>query len=256
LSPRLPVRPGWSESLRHAERIKGDVERSVSEGRYTVTLMIGAPGAGKGTQSRFVCEALGIPHVASGDLLREHRRRGTALGKIARAYMDRGDLVPDDLVIEMVVDRLSQPDAAAGALLDGFPRTLAQAKALDEELAARGGGVQGAIYLDVPPDALVERMTGRRVSKGCRGTFHVHLQLLPADGACPDCGDHLVHRADDRPHVVARRVAVYLQETSPVLDHYGRQNLVRTVDGDQSVERVKADLLRALRCRERELVAS
>jgi adenylate kinase len=218
--------------------------------------MIGAPGAGKGTQSRYVCEALGIPHVASGDLLREHRRRGTALGRIARAYMDRGDLVPDDLVIEMVIDRLGQPDAADGALLDGFPRTLAQAQALDEELAARGGGVQSAIYLDVPPEALVARMTGRRVCNSCGGTFHVHLQRLPADGACPDCGDHLVHRPDDRPNVVARRVAVYLQETAPVLDHYERQDLVRTIDGDQSVERVKADLLRALRCRERELVAS
>jgi adenylate kinase len=207
-----------------------------------------------------VCDALGIPHVASGDLLREHRRRGTALGKIARAYMDRGDLVPDDLVIEMVIDRLGQPDAAAGALLDGFPRTVAQARALDAELAARGGGVQGALYLDVPPDALVARMTGRRVCNRCAGTFHVELQRLPPDGSCPECGDHLVHRADDRPHVVARRVAVYLQETSPVLDHYERQGLVRAVDGDQSVDRVRAELLRAIESRQtpraRELVGT
>jgi len=229
---------------------------SVKAGRYSVTLMIGAPGAGKGTQSRYVCAALGIPHVASGDLLREHRRRGTALGKIARAYMDRGDLVPDDLVIEMVIDRLGEPDAADGALLDGFPRTLAQAEALDVELAARGGGVRGALYLDVPPEELVARMCGRRVCNACGGTYHVDLQRLPADGSCPECGQHLVQRQDDRPTVVSRRVAVYLQETTPVLDHYYRRGLVRSVDGDQPVDQVKDGLLSALQGRVRELVAS
>jgi len=217
--------------------------------------MIGAPGAGKGTQSRYVCEALGIPHVASGDLLREHRRRGTALGTIARAYMDRGDLVPDDLVIEMVIDRLGEADAAHGALLDGFPRTLAQAQALDDELAARGGGVQGALYLDVHTDELIARMCGRRICNACSGTFHIALQPLPADGSCPDCGEPLVQRPDDCLSVVSRRVSVYLQETTPVLKHYRRRGLVRSVDGDQTVEQVKADLLQALKGPVRELVA-
>jgi len=229
---------------------------SVKAARYSVTLMIGAPGAGKGTQSRYVCEALGIPHVASGDLLREHRRRGTALGTIARAYMDRGDLVPDDLVIEMVIERLGQSDAADGALLDGFPRTLAQAEALDHELAARGGGVRGALYLDVPTDELIARMCGRRVCNACSGTFHIDLQRLPADGSCPDCRQPLVQRSDDRLSVVSRRVSVYIQETAPVLAHYRRRGLVRSVDGDQTVERVKADLLSVLQGRVRELVAS
>jgi adenylate kinase len=218
--------------------------------------MIGAPGAGKGTQARTLCRALGIPHVASGDLLREHRRQGTPLGQIAQAYMDRGDLVPDDLVVDMVIARLGEPDAVNGALLDGFPRTLAQARALDAELTARGGGVRSALFLDVPPTALVARVSGRRVCNDCGGTFHVELQCLPADGSCPDCGDELIQRSDDQGSVVARRVAVYIQETTPVLDHYRARGLVQSVDGDHTVEQVSTDLLAAVRGWVRELVAS
>ena len=168
----------------------------MSTGRYAVTLLIGGPGAGKGTQAKLVSGALGIPHVASGDLLREHRRRGTPLGRAARAYMDRGDLVPDDLVVEMVIERLGRADAANGALLDGFPRTLAQAETLDAELAARGGSVQSAVLLDVPTEALVARLSGRRICIGCQGTFHIVLQALPFDGTCPACGDLLTQRPD------------------------------------------------------------
>src|SRR5262245_8737233 len=197
----------------------GDAERRVSAGRYLVTLIIGAPGEGKGTQARYVSEALGIPHLASGDLLREHRRRGTPLGRTARAYMDRGDLVPDGLVVAMVIERLGRPDAAGGALLDGFPRTLAQAEALDKELAARGGGVRMAVLLDVRPESLVARLSGRRVCIGCQSTFHVALQPLPFDGTCPACGDRLLQRPDDSPSVVARRLGVYQRETAPVVDH-------------------------------------
>jgi adenylate kinase len=228
----------------------------VRAGRYTVTLLIGAPGAGKGTQARAVCDALGIPHVASGDLLREHRRRGTQLGEIARAYMDRGDLVPDDLVVKMVIDRLGEPDAASGALLDGFPRTLAQARALDAELAKRGGGIRTVLYLDVSTEALVARVAGRRVCGSCGGTFHVMLQRLPEDGSCPDCGDNLTQRADDADSIAPHRIAVYLQETTPVLEHYRRHGLVHTVDGDRQIEAVRADLLAALERRVPALVAS
>lgn len=237
-------------------RTIGDVECSVRAGRYSVTLLIGAPGAGKGTQARVVCEALGIPHIASGDLLRDHRRRGTPLGEIARSYMDRGDLVPDDLVIEMVIDRLGAQDAADGALLDGFPRTLAQAEALDAELVARGGGVRMAIDLDVPTDALIARICGRRVCVGCGGTFHVELQRLPRDGSCPDCRDRLVQREDDSESVVAHRAAVYQESTTPVLEHYRRCGLVHAVDGDRSVQKITTDLLALLRDRVPELVAS
>lgn len=248
---------------RHAGRVcatdrqnLNEVEWSVGSGRYSVTLLIGAPGAGKGTQARYVREALGIPHVATGDLLREHRRRGTALGRTARAYMDRGDLVPDELVVKMVIDRLEQPDAANGMLLDGFPRTLGQAAALDAELCMRGGGVTAALFLDVPTGVLVRRLSGRRVCEGCNSTFHIDLQRLPQDGSCPDCGKHLVQRRDDTRSAVARRIAVYLDQTMPVLDHYRGRGVVHRVDGDRGVEEIKTDLLTLLGRKQPSLVAS
>lgn len=233
-----------------------EVERSVGSGRFSVTLLIGAPGAGKGTQARYVREALGIPHVATGDLLRDHRRRGTALGRTARVYMDRGDLVPDDLVVKMVIDRLEAPDAANGVLLDGFPRTITQAAALDAELSARGGGVAAALFLDVPPATLVRRLSGRRMCDGCQSTFHVDLHNLPRDGSCPECGDHLVQRRDDQRAAVARRISVYLDQTMPVLEHYRSRGLVHRVDGDRPVDEIRADLLNVLRRRVPALVAS
>jgi adenylate kinase len=222
----------------------------VIAGRFSVALLIGPPGAGKGTQARYVGEALGIPHVASGDLLREHRQRGTPLGLTARAYMDQGELVPDDLVIQMVIERLVRPDAARGVLLDGFPRTLTQARALDVELAERGGGVIAALSLDVPTDVLVERLSGRRVCIGCHSTFHIVLQQLPFDDTCPHCGDRLVQRADDVPSVIARRVAVYQQQTAPVLDHYRVRGVLRRVDGGGSVELTRSRVLERLGLRE------
>lgn len=213
-------------------------------------LLIGPPGAGKGTQARYIGEALGIPHVASGDLLREHRHRGTPLGLTARAYMDQGELVPDDLFVQMVIERLARPDAARGVLLDGFPRTLTQARALDDQLAERGGGVTVALFLDVPIDVLMERLSGRRVCIGCHGTFHVVLQRLPFDGTCPHCGDRLVQRPDDVPSVVARRVAVYQQQTAPVLDHYRRRGVLRRADASGSVEVTRSRALERLGLRE------
>jgi adenylate kinase len=219
-------------------------------------LLIGAPGAGKGTQARYVSEALGIPHIATGDLLREHRRRGTALGETVRTCMDRGDLVPDDLVVMMVIERLGRSDAGNGALLDGFPRTLAQARALDAELQARGGGVRAALYIDVPTAVLVRRLSGRRVCIGCQGTFHVDLQGLPADGTCPDCGDGLIQRPDDVPAIVSHRVDVYSRETSPVVDHYRGLGLLSRVDGNRPVDEIRRDLLRALHTQVRARIAS
>ena len=224
-----------------------DMECRVNSGRFTVTLMMGAPGAGKGTQAVFACEVLGVPHVATGDLLRDHQRHGTALGTTARAYMDRGDLVPDNLVMGMLIERLQQPDAANGALLDGFPRTLSQAHALDDGLGTHGGRVCGVVYLDVPTDVLVQRLSGRRACAACEGTFNINLQHLPADGSCPACGDQLAHRSDDEPSVVAHRVQVYLHETAPVLEYYREKGLVWTVDGSRSVDEIKAGVLQALK---------
>lgn len=215
-----------------------------------MALLIGPPGAGKGTQARYVSQALAIPHVAAGDLLREHRRRGTPLGRTARVYMDRGDLVPDELVVQMVIERLARPDADRGVLLDGFPRTLFQARALDLELAERGGGVTVALFLDVPTGVLVERLSGRRVCIGCHSVFHIALQQLPFDGTCPHCGDQLVQRPDDDPSVVARRVAVYHQQTSPVVEHYLARGVLRRADGSGTVEQTRTHALEQLGLRQ------
>lgn len=223
-----------------------EVNGSVGSGRYSVTLLIGAPGAGKGTQAENVRRTLGIPHVATGDLLRKHRRDGTALGKTARSYMDRGELVPDDLVVQMVLDRLELPDASNGVLLDGFPRTMVQAESLDRELAARSGRVEAALFLDVPQKTLVRRLSGRRVCEGCQGTFHVDLHVLAAKGQCPKCGKHLAHRRDDHPTAVAQRIDIFLKQTTAVLQHYRTQGIVHDVNGDQPVDRIWADLLQIL----------
>lgn len=222
---------------------------SVASGRYSVTLLIGAPGAGKGTQAENVRKALGIPHVATGDLLREHRRHGTALGRTARTYMDRGELVPDDLVVQMVLDRLELPDAANGVLLDGFPRTMVQAESLDRELAARNGRVEAALYLNVPEQVLVRRLSGRRICEACHGTFHVDLHPDAAAGQCPKCGKRLVHRRDDHPAAVAQRIAIFLKQTTTVLKHYQAHGIVHEVNGDQPVDRIWSELWKILQPR-------
>jgi adenylate kinase len=224
--------------------------------RYAVTLLIGAPGAGKGTQARFVSEALGIPHVATGDLLREHRRRGTPLGAIVRQYMDRGELVPDDLVLEMVARRFEEPDATRGVLLDGFPRTRAQARALDADLAAHGGAVERVFFLDVPTRALVNRLVGRRVCEECQGTFNLHTDDIGPDLECPECGETLVRRPDDERDVVERRVGVYLRDTMPVVEHYRAAGVLHRVDGDRPIDDVKGELLAALEDRDLILAVS
>jgi adenylate kinase len=211
-----------------------------------VVLLLGAPGAGKGTQARFLASTLGVPHVASGDLLREHRHRGTDLGRAAQSYMDRGDLVPDSLVVDMLCDRLDQPDARRGALLDGFPRTLHQAQALEERLARRGGRVRVAVYVEVPMPVLVERLAGRWLCRRCQASYHELFNPARRADTCDSCGGELYQRSDDKREVVANRVAVYLRDTLPVVERYERQGMLRRVDGDQPIEAVRAALLRAV----------
>jgi adenylate kinase len=211
-----------------------------------VVLLLGAPGAGKGTQARFLAETLGIPMVASGDLLREHRQRGTELGHAAQAYMDRGDLVPDDLVVDMIVHRLDQPDAAEGALLDGFPRNVAQADALEKRLAQRGGAVRVAIYVDVPTEVLVERLAGRWMCRGCQASWHDVFNPPAVPTACDHCGGELYQRPDDKREVVSNRVAVYLRDTLPVVERYSARGILKHIDGNQPIETVKAELARAV----------
>lgn len=213
---------------------------------HEVVLLLGAPGAGKGTQARFLAEMLGVPHVASGDLLREHRQRGTRLGLTAQEYMDRGDLVPDALVVDMIVDRLNRPDASRGALLDGFPRTVAQAEALDQRLCSQNAKIRRAIYVDVPTDVLVERLAGRWLCKLCQSSYHELFNPPSQVGVCDRCDGELYQRSDDKREVVANRVAVYLRDTMPVVKRYERQGLLQVVNGNQSIDAVKAALMHAI----------
>jgi adenylate kinase len=211
-----------------------------------VVLLLGAPGAGKGTQARFLADTLGIPLVASGDLLREHRQRGTALGLAAQEYMDRGDLVPDDLVVDMIAHRLDRPDATNGALLDGFPRTVAQAEALEAKLAELGSTIKVAVYFDVPTPVLVERLAGRWMCRGCSASFHAVFNPPAVKDVCDACGRELYQRADDKREVVSNRVAVYLRDTLPVIRAYEKRAILRRVNGDQSIDTVKLALRQAV----------
>jgi adenylate kinase len=213
---------------------------------FDIVLLLGPPGAGKGTQAHFLAGTLGVPHVASGDLLREHRQRGTELGQAAQAFMDSGDLVPDELVIDMIAERLSRPDADRGALLDGFPRTRRQAQALDSRLDERGRAVRAALYLDVPREVPIERLAGRWLCRICGATYHVRLSPSIASGVCPACGGELYQRPDDRPEVVEKRIDVYLRETLPVIEHYAARGQLRRINGDRVVEAVRAELCAAL----------
>jgi adenylate kinase len=211
-----------------------------------VVLLLGAPGAGKGTQARFLAGLLGVPHIASGDLLREHRRQATPLGKAAQEYMDRGDLVPDDLVIDIVVDRLDHPDAERGVLLDGFPRTRTQAEALDQRLARLETSVRAALYLDVPQQVLIDRLAGRWMCPACQSTYHGLFARPHVEGICDACGEPLFQRADDHRDVVENRVAVYLRDTLPVVEHYAQDGKLRRVDGDREIHEVRAELCMGL----------
>lgn len=224
--------------------------------RFAVALLFGAPGAGKGTQARYLSRATGIPHVASGNLLREHRARGTRLGRAAQSYMDRGALVPDELVIEMILARLDQPDAARGGLLDGFPRTLGQALALDEQLHTRGGDVRVAVYLDVPAEVLVERLAGRWTCHGCQSVYHDRFHPPLAGNVCSACRGALSQRPDDRREVVEHRVRVFERETAPVVRHYDAQGLLHRLDGHRPIEDVRTSILTALGEQDSILLAS
>ncbi|MBI2756498.1 MAG: adenylate kinase [Chloroflexi bacterium] len=210
---------------------------------HDVVLLLGAPGAGKGTQARFLAETLGVPHVASGDLLREHRNRGDELGKAAQVYMDRGDLVPDTLVVDMIMHRLNEPDAADGALLDGFPRTIGQAHALDAALVERGLPIRRAVYLEVSRGTLTDRLSGRWTCPSCQSTYHDRFSPSPAAPLCGRCGGVLYQREDDRREAVENRINVYLRDTTPVIDHYDRLGVLARVNGDGEIEQVR-DALR------------
>jgi len=210
-------------------------------------VMMGAPGAGKGTQARLLCEALGIPQVSSGDIFRENLKNQTPLGLLARQYMDKGALVPDDVTINMVMDRLAQPDCAAGAVLDGFPRTLAQAAALDAALRERDLRVRLAPVLEVSDEAVINRLAGRRVCRNCQAMYHLEFNPPAGDPTrCDKCGGELYRRADDDPETVRNRLFVYYKQTAPLVGYYFAHGVLKPVDGDRPIEVVQADLRAAV----------
>jgi adenylate kinase len=205
-------------------------------------VLLGPVGAGKGTQARRVSARYGVPHLASGDLLRAHRNNGTELGRKAKEYMDRGALVPDDLVITMIIDRMRQPDANHGVLLDGFPRTLAQAQALDAELELEGRLLKMALYLEVPYDTLVLRAAGRWTCRTCQATYNYQVKPPRKPGICDLDGGELYQREDDRADVVSERIKVYLRDTVPVLDYYRQRGILRQIDGTRDIEAVADEI--------------
>lgn len=201
-------------------------------------VLLGPVGAGKGTQARRISAHYGVPHIASGDLLRQHRQQDTELGRQASSYMLRGALVPDDLVITMIVERMRRPDAAHGVLLDGFPRTLAQARALDDELTEEGRTLKLAIYLEVPFAELVDRAANRWTCRICQATYNYRVNPPRQAGKCDLDGGELFQRDDDRLDVVSERIKVYIQDTVPVVDYYRAQGILHDVDGRQSIDDV------------------
>lgn len=209
-------------------------------------VMLGAPGAGKGTQARLLSETLGLPQVSSGDIFRENLKNQTPLGLLAKQYMDAGQLVPDDVTIDMIMDRLSRPDCAAGVVLDGFPRTLAQASALDQALQARGLRIGVAPLLEVSDDAVIARLAGRRVCRDCQAMYHTEFSPSQVEGRCDKCGGELYRRADDDPETVRNRLFVYYKQTAPLIGYYYALRLLVPLSGDRSVEAVQADLRAAV----------
>lgn len=209
-------------------------------------VLLGAPGAGKGTQAELLAEHLRIPHVASGDLFREALRSDTPLGREAKGYMDRGELVPDAVTIAMVRDRLAAPDSREGVILDGFPRTVEQAGALDGVLAEKGQKVDLVAFIHVRPDELLKRLSGRWTCRDCGGVYHTLFNPSKRPDVCDACGGPLYQRPDDKPETQARRIEVYLAQTSPLVEHYRRRGSLVEIDGEQEIGKVQEDLRRAV----------
>jgi adenylate kinase len=201
-------------------------------------ILVGPPGAGKGTQAARLREDFQLPYVATGDMLRAHVKEGTELGHQAQAFMDAGDLVPDDLIVAMARERLEEPDAQEGFLLDGFPRTSGQADALAEMLSGLGRHVSAALLIDVPDGELVRRLAGRRMCVKAGHNYHVEFDPPKHEGVCDQDGSRLIQRDDDTPEVIERRLAVYHDQTKPLVDYYDRQGLLRRIDGTRTPSEV------------------
>lgn len=209
-------------------------------------ILLGPPGAGKGTQAANIVNSYSIPHISTGDIFRKNIKEGTDLGVKAKSYMDRGELVPDSLVIEIVADRLREEDCKPGFLLDGFPRTVGQASALDDVLKDLGCVLNHVVNIIVDPELLVERAVGRRICKDCGATFHIRFNPSQEDSVCDKCKGELYQRSDDNEETVSNRVRVYVDETSPLIEYYTNKGIIVNIDGEQEIDKVFTDISEAL----------
>ena len=209
-------------------------------------VMLGAPGAGKGTQAKKIAGKYGIPHVSTGDIFRANIKNGTKLGMQAKAYMDAGNLVPDEITIGMLLDRIHQEDCEKGYVLDGFPRTIPQAESLTAALKERGESIDYAIDVDVPDENIIRRMSGRRACLSCGATYHIVYNAPKKEGVCDQCGEPLVLRDDDKPETVQNRLNVYHRQTQPLIDYYKKVGVLAQVEGTQDMEQVFQDIVKIL----------
>ena len=201
-------------------------------------IMLGAPGAGKGTQAKMIAEKYGIPHISTGDIFRANIKNGTELGAKAKEYMDKGLLVPDELVVDLIMDRFKADDCKNGYILDGFPRTIPQAEALENALSANGESIDYAINVEVPDENIVNRMSGRRACVGCGATYHVVYNPTKVENKCDACGAELILREDDKPETVLNRLSVYHDQTQPLIDFYTKKGIIAEVDGTVDMQDV------------------
>lgn len=209
-------------------------------------VMLGAPGAGKGTQAKKISAKYNIPHISTGDIFRANIKEGTELGKKAKEYMDQGLLVPDELVLDLIVDRLGKDDCKNGYVLDGFPRTIPQAEALEKALGKQGQKIDYALDIDVPDENIINRMSGRRACVGCGATYHLVYAPTKVEGVCDVCGKNLILRDDDKPETVKKRLGVYHEQTKPLIDYYENAGTLRTLDGTIDIEDVFQAIVKIL----------
>lgn len=215
-------------------------------GKIMKLIMLGAPGAGKGTQAKMIAEKYSIPHVSTGDIFRANIKNGTELGMEAKKYMDQGQLVPDELTVKILLDRVAQADCKNGYVLDGFPRTIPQAEVLDKALTELGDQVDYAINVDVPDENIVGRMSGRRACVKCGATYHIKYNPTKVEDVCDACGDKLILRDDDKPETVQKRLSVYHDQTQPLIDYYNKKGILKEVDGTVDMNDVFAAIVNIL----------
>jgi len=209
-------------------------------------IMLGAPGAGKGTQADILSQEMNLPHIASGDLFRQALEEKTEVGLLAKSYMDKGELVPDEVAIKMILERINQPDCTSGCLLDGFPRTLRQAEVLDKACGEQGKTIDKAIYIEVPNKELIKRLSGRRLCRLCQTPYHIISSPPKTPGKCNKCGGELYQRSDDKEKTVKERLSIFFAQTVPILDYYKKQNKLIKINGNLGIQEVARAIVSAL----------